>query len=254
MPGLKSHFNSRQEIEYKSLESDFNSQSEDVVLKEFQLLSDDIFHRKAKRTIYLIALYLTSLLLISLLILLFYSQRWHSGDICEPRPITCNCGNTIKEAHSLSCKYDSLSASWLPPQCRDDQLTAEFKKSSSSPSGRWIYYADRNATTVLTQHEISMMAELPLEQAYFWTTFEWHLSHCSFYWRKEFRSRQRGLTIEDRYDRESHIKHCHMAFLNNDGTPLKETSTRAVIMLGGDRNGAVRDKLHSDEEHKGHNM
>ncbi|UNI24994.1 hypothetical protein JDV02_010705 [Purpureocillium takamizusanense] len=160
-------------------------------------------------------------------------------------PVSCDCGATIEEAVSKGCKYDALSVSWLPPQCRDDELTFEFNK--AGPGGEWLYWADRNMTQPLTLNKIGALADKPIQDAQFWTTFGWHISHCSFYWRKEHRMRDRGVEVEHRYDRESHIKHCHTAFMAR--TPLNETNTKAAVGLGGDKVGGVRTEEQTKHEH-----
>ena len=90
--------------------------------------------------------------------------------------------------------------------------------------------------------EIAQLADLPRQQAVFYSTFGWHVAHCGFVWRKQFRMRERGLTIESRYDQESHIKHCYMMFMS--GAPLEEVSTRSVVKLGGERSATV--SMHVD--------
>lgn len=151
---------------------------------------------------------------------------------CVPKTISCDCGTSILEARSLGCKYDALAAAWLPPQCRDDELTTEFEHAGTGVNGTWSYYADREATRIFSTEEVSLLAELPSNQSYFFTTTRWHIAHCSFYWRKEFRMRSRGFPVERRYDKESHIEHCQMTFL--DRAPFNETSTMVTVGLGGD--------------------
>jgi hypothetical protein len=46
----------------------------------------------------------------------------------------CVCGETVAEAISLGCKFDSLSMAWLPDHCRDDELTAEFETTGKGKS------------------------------------------------------------------------------------------------------------------------
>ncbi|KAK2591108.1 hypothetical protein QQS21_011196 [Conoideocrella luteorostrata] len=163
-------------------------------------------------------------------------------------PVSCDCGATIDEAISMGCKYDNLSVSWLPPQCRDDELTAEFN--NAGPGGEWRYWADRNQTQPLTIEEVGALAAKSIREAQFWTAFGWHVSHCSFYWRKEYRMREGGLQVEHRYDRESHVKHCHMAFMAR--TPLNEPNTKAAVGLGGDKVGGVRTKEQIEQENVDH--
>lgn len=66
--------------------------------------------------------------------------------------------------------------------------------------------------------------------------------------------RARGLEMEQRYDRESHIKHCHMAFMSRE--PLNNTNPQAAVGLGGDRVGGVRTETQKEfemgHEHDGH--
>jgi hypothetical protein len=50
----------------------------------------------------------------------------------------CDCGDSVAEATSLGCKFDSLSMAWLPEHCRDDELTAEFNTAGNGPNGTWI--------------------------------------------------------------------------------------------------------------------
>ncbi|KAG5980404.1 hypothetical protein E4U55_004071 [Claviceps digitariae] len=161
-----------------------------------------------------------------------YGIRYHLyPDVSTGIPtMSCDCGTTINEAVKLGCKFDTLSASWLPLRCRDDELTAEFDR--SGPDGQWTYWADREQTRSLTIEQVGALAVNPSQQAQVWTTFGWHVTHCSFYWRKEHRMRMRGLQVEGRYNKESHIKHCHMAFMAR--TPLNVTNTMAFISLGGD--------------------
>ncbi|KAH8893973.1 hypothetical protein GQ53DRAFT_644660 [Thozetella sp. PMI_491] len=150
----------------------------------------------------------------------------------SPKPVVCYCGFSITEAKTLGCKYDTLSVSWLPSHCRDDDLTAEFERSGPGPSGEWPYWADFNATLPITTEDISLLAELPPSRALFYTTHGWHVAHCAFFWRKEFRMRAKGSMMERRHDQESHIEHCYGYFMKE--TPLNRTGTMAVVSLGGD--------------------
>lgn len=53
--------------------------------------------------------------------------------------MTCSCGKSVAEAIANGCKYDLLASAWLPEQCRDDELTAEFNKAGPGPNGEWTY-------------------------------------------------------------------------------------------------------------------
>lgn len=159
-----------------------------------------------------------------------YGIRAFLGPNRVLRTVSCDCGSTLEEARSLGCRFDTLSASWLPAQCRDDELTAEFDR--AGPGEKWDYWADMAMTIRLTPGQVGELAAKQEDQAYVWVSWGWHVSHCSFYWRKQSRMAERGLRVERRYSDESHIAHCHEAFLARD--PLDEVSTRARVRIGGD--------------------
>ncbi|KAH0440863.1 hypothetical protein CcaCcLH18_02206 [Colletotrichum camelliae] len=149
-----------------------------------------------------------------------------------PHPLECSCGSSLAEAKKLDCKYDSLSVSWLPPHCRDDELTAEFERAGPGPNGSWPYYKDNAANVSTNPGEISLLVDLPRDQAYFYTTNGWHVAHCAFYWRKQYRLRDKGFMTERRYDKESHIEHCYDVFKSED--PKQAVKVAAPVWLGGD--------------------
>ncbi|KAK1710292.1 uncharacterized protein BDZ83DRAFT_540702, partial [Colletotrichum acutatum] len=130
-----------------------------------------------------------------------------------PTIASCDCGNSTTEAVTLGCKYDSLAAAWLPEHCRDDELTAEFERSGPGPDGQWTYWADTAHTQEISVEEIAKMADNQ-EELRFHMSGHWHVLHCIFYWRKEYRARFNGKMVEPRSDNEKHIKHCGKIFLD----------------------------------------
>lgn len=121
----------------------------------------------------------------------------------------CFCGDSITEALALECKFDSLAAAWLPPHCRDEELTAEFARSGTGPNGSWPYFADSQHTIPLSLSDVAALADNQSAKAYM--TYEWHVAHCLFYWRKMFRVGLRGVEgeiLEPSFDNEHHIIHC----------------------------------------------
>ncbi|KAE8381326.1 hypothetical protein BDV26DRAFT_278892 [Aspergillus bertholletiae] len=159
------------------------------------------------------------------------------------QPISCNCGETIEEAIANNCKYDSIAAAWLPPACRNDELLEQFERSGPNSDGSWMYYADRNKTRVLSLEEVS---QLPKTGSHFFTTHQWHLVHCAYYWKKMFLAAETGTVIEARYNNLAHINHCEMMFLKRD--TLDTIVTEAGVSLHSDR--MVVAKKHGHEEHK----
>ncbi|KAE8345160.1 hypothetical protein BDV24DRAFT_171095 [Aspergillus arachidicola] len=164
------------------------------------------------------------------------------------RPISCNCGETVEEAIANSCKYDSIAAAWLPPACRNDELLAQFETSGPNPDGSWMYYADKNKTRTLSLEELSM---LPKTGSHFFTTHQWHLVHCAYYWKKMFLAAEMGTVIEARYNNLAHINHCEMMFLKRDA--LDTIVTEAGVSLHSDRMVVAKKHDHEgDKQAKGY--
>jgi hypothetical protein len=117
-------------------------------------------------------------------------------------PISCDCGRSIAEAEAMGCKYDTMAASWLTEACRDDELSAEFDKAGPGPGGKWYYWADSNKSRELSIHELSHIADIPY--GVFYTESAWHVAHCTYYWRKQWR----GIAYLPPESTYGHIVHC----------------------------------------------
>ena len=143
----------------------------------------------------------------------------------------CSCGATINEARAVSCSFDVLSLSWLPPSCRDAALTQEFAKLGPGVNGEWNYWADSNGTLSMTLDEVAALAGH--EDGFVYTSLRFHVLHCSFYWRKQWRVANSvvALAMEARYARESHVEHCQEVFMLEGS---RETGmTKSLVRLGG---------------------
>ena len=142
---------------------------------------------------------------------------------------SCSCGGTtVAEAISRGCIFTPLAIAWLPPHCIDMELANQFDR--AGPDGGWEYWADPNATIPMTRYEVSMLADT--EGAVFYTTQDWHVTHCVYTWMKHYRSKSTGVTIENRSNGIEHIKHCE-GILRNDHR-LEEIFTKAGIELNAD--------------------
>lgn len=140
---------------------------------------------------------------------------------------TCNCGNSVAEARSLGCQFDILASAWLPEHCRDDELTTEFQHSGDGPDGTWLYWLDSNHTQQISVDELGDRADQ--SEFRFYSTTEWHVVHCLFYWRKQQRARTNGISVEPRFDTEQHINHC--AGFIREG---KDGGVQAGVVLASD--------------------
>ncbi|PYI00225.1 hypothetical protein BO78DRAFT_381427 [Aspergillus sclerotiicarbonarius CBS 121057] len=176
------------------------------------LLKRTINHLQSTSTPLLLLKILTVLLalwgLINLATILFLTVHPHPSPN-PPSPEACYCGTSTTEALALNCKFDSLAAAWLPPHCRDDELTAEFDHAGPGPNGTWTYYADDYHTIPMSIEEVALLADN--QSARVQMTREWHVVHCLFYWRKMVRVKGReaeGVIVEPSFDNEAHVNHC----------------------------------------------
>jgi hypothetical protein len=142
----------------------------------------------------------------------------HDHSSQDPALLGCNCGNSVAEAISRGCKFDSLATAWLPDHCRDDELTAEFQTAGDGRNGTWPYWADVDHKVELSLEQVAALADDPHGIVH--TGPEYHKVHCIFYWRKQFRSRTKlkgKMIVEPMIDNEGHIKHCGKVILRTGG-------------------------------------
>lgn len=130
-------------------------------------------------------------------------------------PYPLSCGPTPEAARAKNCIFDIMSYAWLPPPCYDHNLTTAFitsksrsisltgkggkhKSSTGEGNGKvkvngggggqtlstgWRYYQNWSDKTPL---DSSVVERGDVESVY--VTWEWHLEHCLFMWRKMHRS------------------------------------------------------------------
>ncbi|OAA33930.1 hypothetical protein NOR_08747 [Metarhizium rileyi] len=143
----------------------------------------------------------------------------------QPGKSICDCGKTIKEALERNCVYDALATAWLPPYCRDDELSAKFDRSGPGSNGEWSYFADEAGTVRLDRNQIGLLGETGGK---FWTSRNWHIAHCMFYWQKYYRMRETGAIMEERFDNLIHIKH-YNSFYTFDYQTLQTSHTATPL-------------------------
>ncbi|KAK0765613.1 hypothetical protein N5P37_001550 [Trichoderma harzianum] len=157
--------------------------------------------------------YVTILIIIKDVILVVLALAAAIALYMQSRPTStgtrCDCGSSTAEARAMGCKYDTIAAAWLPPQCIDSELVAEFEKMGDGENGTWQYWVDAEHSRLLSIDEVGALADT---NGFFWTTTNWHFMHCFYYWRKQQRARFTGVLIEPRYDNERHVKHCGQIF------------------------------------------
>lgn len=141
----------------------------------------------------------------------------------------CYCGKDIDEARQRGCTFDILSSAWLPPECRDEALTAEFE--AAAPDGYWQFYADKPLQEpVDMDYVLAMSGDL---SSYYWVSWEFHVTHCFFLWQKQLMAREGGVIFEERFDSIGHVRHCLHVFQNRHqaaGSVTFDSAASAVVI------------------------
>ena len=144
---------------------------------------------------------------------------------------SCNCGASTHEATTRGCKFDPISSAWLPDWCRDDELAQEFLQSGDGPDGSWLMWADPERSRALSLEEVALLADNP-EEGRWYASHEWHVAHCMYNWKRQFRNRNGDVKMEKSLFTYHHIKHCEQVIRSS--VPLNATSTISGVKLNSD--------------------
>ena len=125
----------------------------------------------------------------------------------------CWCGKTDQEAIVMGCRYDHIAVDWLPSSCIDNELTEKFDALGPGSGGSWLYYESVTSALSNGSKEESILTNKQIDEfakhgkGYF-ATREWHIQHCMFIWKKQFRAGFNARYIEPWNNKEEHIQHC----------------------------------------------
>ena len=128
------------------------------------------------------------------------------------------CGSTPDEAVKRDCRFDVMSFSWLPIRCFDSQLTDEFLALHD-----WHWYLD----TTGKQEVPAKQVELGTQDKLF-VTWEYHLNHCTYMWKKLHRAMLHEGPIDSYIGNYNHTLHCTKV-LEAEGVPADEKDTYIFI-------------------------
>lgn len=129
----------------------------------------------------------------------------------------------------MGCRYDHLAVDWLPEHCIDDMLSTEFEHAGPENNGSWPYWTTQYDGEFINTEDVNSYAENAID---YWATREWHIQHCIFTWRKQFRAQTLGTTIEPWNNNEEHITHCGKYLLKTVGASRSNVDT---LILGQNR-------------------
>jgi hypothetical protein len=115
---------------------------------------------------------------------------WFNGD----------CGNTVAEAQSLNCSFSMVLHAWLPQDCMsEDDMEDEI-----------AMYANRNWHWGLeNMTEVSLETVRSGEFLSVWTSYDWHVTHCTYVWKRLHRALlAEDMKIDSYTASYGHTKHC----------------------------------------------
>lgn len=111
------------------------------------------------------------------------------------------CGSTPEEAKSRSCVYSFVIHAWLPERCldEDDRKDDELMYKNKS----WTFDEDNNGTAIL----LDELRRGELES--FYTSNDWHVTHCMYVWKRGHRAMLNPEKEVDAYTASlHHTEHC----------------------------------------------
>jgi len=135
----------------------------------------------------------------------------------HPRP-PLSCGTTPSSARENGCFFDLISFAWQVPECYDASLVSEF-----SSWDTWSFFIENRGNVTLPQ-EIAMLGEQSL-----YTTWYYHVVHCTFMWRQMHRAFERGW-IDSHLLSYNHTLHCQ-AVLLAEGFAPDDVVTQANVIF-----------------------
>ncbi|KAI9773228.1 MAG: hypothetical protein M1839_002190 [Geoglossum umbratile] len=114
-----------------------------------------------------------------------------------------DCGKNAKTARERGCHFDFVSFTWLRHECYDYELTEQFGRER-----KWQWSLDSNGTQLVSEQQIRN-GEVEVG----WVTWEYHLTHCLYTWKKLNRAIARGAPIDGYIANINHTNHCSKLLL-----------------------------------------
>ncbi|KAK5994537.1 hypothetical protein PT974_05015 [Cladobotryum mycophilum] len=155
----------------------------------------------------------TAALLIALLLLLLW-HPWYPSDLALP---PAQCGNSPTEAMEAGCRFDLMSFTWSRPQCFDGELVDEFLALQN-----WTWWLDAYGNQEVPLETVALGVYSPL-----FVTWEYHLFHCTYMWRKMHRAVLNGAPLDSYVLNLDHTLHCGHMLLNRTAQ-LQERNTAII--------------------------
>lgn len=128
---------------------------------------------------------------------------------------TKNCGASRAEAIARKCAFDVMSFSWLPQGCYDADLTQQFLAMRN-----WTWTTEEDGKLVVPFDEVIQGLHSEL-----YVTWEYHIFHCAFAWRKFHRALESGVAVDSYLANVNHTHHCSETLMKGTQFDLQERNT-----------------------------
>ncbi|KAL1640936.1 hypothetical protein SLS58_006552 [Diplodia intermedia] len=136
------------------------------------------------------------------------------------------CGSSPAEAEAAGCIFDVMTVSWLPAECYDGELTAQFIE-----DGPWTFYLSNSTLPEAPPHEREAIPSLDAvgrTTELMWTDRRFHVYHCIYGWKMMHRAVERGWKMESSLASYHHTEHCADT-LANTTVPMDAVITRVDL-------------------------
>lgn len=135
---------------------------------------------------------------------------WSHGD----------CGNSPEDAMKLGCQYSIVLHAWLPKDCLSEEDVED--ETLMYAEREWPYSLDNGTSLTLDQLRSG-------QYHHFTTTFDWHVTHCMYVWKRVHRSMNDGKRKIDSYAANiHHTFHCVKMIGGNAGG-MKNSGTKIFM-------------------------
>lgn len=132
-----------------------------------------------------------------------------------PKVILSHCGDSPEEARANGCKFEVHNFAWVPPECFDDELVAEWDEDPS-----WTFSRTRTSNPVSNPPDLYTREEGnsgDLESAIL--PWRQHVAHCAVVVRKYQRAVILDRPMDNWTSSATHMTHCARNFLEWDMDP-----------------------------------
>ncbi|KAK2589892.1 hypothetical protein QQS21_012432 [Conoideocrella luteorostrata] len=135
---------------------------------------------------------------------------WSHGD----------CGNSPEDAMSLNCQYSIVLHAWLPKDCLTEEDVEDEKLMYEERE--WPYRLDNGTNMTMDQLHAG-------QYHHFTTTFDWHVTHCMYVWKRVHRSMNDGKKKIDSYTANIHHTYHCVKMIGGNAGGMKDSGTKIFV-------------------------